>query len=227
MSIEREPRERPILFSAPMVRAILAGTKTQTRRVVDIGKVKQPVTWVGWNENGSDGPGWYAQDVLGPSSAGPAELCEETKLTARYGGPGDVLWGKETWRVFGGPEYEYQRDPASVQYRADEVAFEQKEWRPSIFMPKWASRIRQTLTEVRIQRVTDISEEDAIAEGVMSLSEEEVAACARKLEPRTFTRGPAVARYEVLWDALNSKRPGCAWRDAPWVWAISFKVVRQ
>lgn len=194
-------KERPILFSAPMVRALLAGTKTQTRRVI----TPQPQRYTGatpgtWMYGHRNLEGLFAEHVFGG--------CMAKLAPCPYGVPGDRLWVRETWRVFGGPEYEYQHDPRSVQFRADEAAFEQKEWKPSIFMPRWASRITLEVTDVRVQRVQEISEDDALAEGM------------------TCDGDHASARdnYETLWNYINEKR-GHGWATNPWVWCVSFKRV--
>jgi hypothetical protein len=175
-------RERPILFSAPMVRAILDGRKTQTRRLA---RVTHP-----WFKPG---------DIRG---------CP-------HGEPGDRLWVRETWG---------QDTSGKVWYRAscEEGNTPNYGWRPSIHLRRRDSRIDLEVTGVRVERLQAISHEDARAEGVMSMSESEV----RSMTPkgRTWTRGPAVARFECLWDAINGKRS--AWASNPWVWVIDFKRVR-
>lgn len=132
-------KERPILFSGPMVRAILAGTKTQTRRVVKLkdGQYMPP-------SQSADGPGW-AQLLRG---------CP-------YGKPGDRLWVRETW--FDAVSALH----SCVLYRAsDDHPGNEVKWSPSIHMPRWASRITLEITGVRVERLRSISAEDAIAEGV-------------------------------------------------------------
>jgi len=87
-------------------------------------------------------------------------------------------------------------------------------------MPRWASRLTLEVTEVRVQRLQDISEEDARAEGVMSLTEDEV----EVTNPggHTWTRGPAIARYQLLWNSINGTG---SWERNEWVWALSFRRV--
>jgi hypothetical protein len=153
-------KERPILFSGPMVRAVLSGAKTQTRRVHQ--------------------PPWAAPDSL-----------EEALLQCRHGQPGDLLWVRETFAA----------DRTSWYYRAD-GEIPGLTWTPSIFMPRAASRLTLRLTEVRVERVQDISQADAVAEG---------------------TQGKA--SFALLWDALNAKR-GYGWASNPWVWVLSFEVVQ-
>ncbi len=121
-------------------------------------------------------------------------------LSARcpYGQPGDRLWVREVaaWN----PEL---REPGDVWYRAD------KNWRSPIYMPRWASRLTLEIVGVRVERLQDISERDVAAE--LGLSR--------------MTRDYKRPRFVDAWDALNGKRPGCAWSDNPWVWRIEFEVV--
>ena len=131
-------RERPILFSAPMVRAILAGTKTQTRRAI-----KAPGIFV--SSGAINGHG-----VVSMTDAGIREV------RCPYGQPGDRLWVREAWKV----------DLNHRFYRADGDPGGPVPWTPSIHMPRWASRITLEVTGVRVERPQDISEADAKAEGV-------------------------------------------------------------
>lgn len=160
-------RERGILFSDAMVRAILDGRKTQTRRVVKLREFQRTTT-----------PGYdfiFRDRRLLWNDYRTPRLIEKC---CPYGKPGDRLWVRETWRVYGGREYEYQRDRRCVIYRAggpppdvsmslDRARAETgpQQWRPSIFMPRWASRVTVEISDVRVQRLHDISEEDARAEG--------------------------------------------------------------
>ena len=192
-----------------MVRAILAGTKTQTRRVV------KPV--------GDDdsfvlqdyGDGWWP--YRSDDGESPMKGDNEIPHACPYGHPGDRLWVRETWRVCGGREYEYQQDRSQVMYRATHqedgfpLTWESYVWRPSIFMPRWASRITLKVTGVRVERLQDISIADAMAEGVV-----ETNANLRGLEPCMEWR----YAYEDLWRQING--PG-SWGANPWVWVIEFR----
>ena len=190
-------RERPILFSASMVRAILAGAKSQTRRVVKPRKDRD-----------------MGCELACCELAGEANDGEYRNA---YCAPGDRLWVRETWRVCGGREYEYQQDRSQVMYRATHqedgfpLAWESYVWRPSIFMPRWASRITLKVTGVRVERLQDISIADAMAEGVV-----ETNANLRGLEPCMEWR----YAYEDLWRQING--PG-SWGANPWVWVIEFR----
>jgi hypothetical protein len=206
--------DKPMLFSAPMVRALLDGRKTQTRRVLR-------------------NPEYYGC----PTGDCPHERQSEcdfamATLTAKETGyaVGDRLWVKETWRTesnhyddlkpsdLGGEE--------TVLYDADAAWGANKSTgrvRQSIFMPRWASRITLTVTDVRVQQLLDISEDDAIAEGIHRF--DDGWHFERNPEP-AFMRPVGidpVKMYSVLWSIING--PG-AWAANPWVVAISFEVAR-
>ena len=213
-----EARERPILFSGPMIKAILAGTKTQTRRVVK----PQPF----WLDAGT------AQPV---KPTGPKNVEGYLPHVSPYGATGDTLYVRETWRV--------QRSSstmrrAAVAWRADgsdavldvtdgyAVPEATKDWRPSIFMPRWASRITLRVTDVRVERVQSISEEDAKAEGVEPFHGLHASQrlCVAD-DTRTQGTHPHTIAYASLWDSINGDREGCAWRDNCWVWCVDFQRV--
>jgi hypothetical protein len=193
-------KERGILFSGPMVRAILEGRKTQTRRVVKwpewageaygpVLAAQRPVTGIAYYEDGHP----------------------RRRLTCPYGVVGDRLWVRETWAPFCPPDL--PRPPGqkaerldTICYRADphQVRLErmaedgQLRWRPSIFMPRWASRITLEVKAVRVEQLRDITVGDVRAEGVDP-------------EPGAWGRG---------WDSINGKR--APWESNPWVWVVSF-----
>lgn len=212
-------RERPILFSAPMVRALLAGTKTQTRRIA---KPRRRPSLFEVEEDGS--PMWTDGYILDPGNAG-WRMADNP-----YGVPGDVLWVKETYRLEQGAGKPAQSEGYLVHYEADGAANPEHEWgamaRPSIHMPRWASRLSLRITDVRVERLNDISEADAIAEGIDRVE-------------NNFGNGPAYCDYALgdiadnaewyrdprrsyrsLWDHING--PG-AWDANPWVWVVSFE----
>jgi hypothetical protein len=203
--------ERPMLFSGPMVRAILGGSKTQTRRVMK----PQPLFFTG-------------RKYIVPDDA-PKKFhdCDDIRECCPYGFPGDRIWVRETWHPYGDDGKESLAlatstctGPEHVLFRAsaNEAECATHRWRPAIHMPRWASRISLTVTDVRVQRLQDISEEDAKAEGV-SWDEGEQEEYVRKWGyPQTCK-----ARFADLWDGINS--PG-SWEANPWVWAISFTVER-
>jgi hypothetical protein len=237
------PTERPILMSAPMVRALLNGTKTQTRRIVNItppafgaclgdieGHPKYEDEWFYWYDGGSKG----------------------SSFTCPYGKPGDRLWVKETFYAYGywtktfdteegrdvwhfndetnkhGETYRYF-DNAPLRSALRTRKSLQLGWykRPAIFMPRDVSRLTLEVTEVRVQRLQEISEADAIAEGVerwvvgdgwreYGLSPEDEAVVNAPMPT-------ARESYRTLWDSING--PG-SWDANDWVWAVTFKVVQ-
>ena len=180
-------KERPIIFSTEMVRAILEGRKTQTRRVIK----PQPQS-----------------AMLDFHKVNFAKYCP-------YGQVGDRLWVKETWwDDCALREKEGYKQDDYLYYRADGEAIEQFEcaygfkWRSPLFMPRWASRIILEITGLRVEQLQDITEEDAVTEGLPSR------------EQTGFDT--ARYRYHILWDSLNAKR-GYAWDSNPWVWVMEFK----
>lgn len=176
-------RERPILFIAEMVRAILDGRKTQTRRVIKAPK------------------GFEVRD------AGVEFGCP-------YGQPGDRLWVRESFAI--GPRDKDVIFAADKKWDVDGKPLPPagSVWKPSIFMPHWASRIILEITGVRVERVQAISEEDAYAEG-RSLNDE--------CDP---VSRPGGNWFRKLWDSLNAKR-GFGWDVNPWAWVIEFKRIEE
>lgn len=231
-------KEHPIIFSAPMVRAILAGIKNQTRRIMK----PQPPEWCQrW--------GYTCFTPVGAISARgtyEGDSSAEKFFKIPYGtGPtpkrkecgGDRLWVRETWNLFDpdadpdikdrlGPRAPYQGISGTrpifwtACYRADgELSHPEHgeaRWRPSIHMPRWASRITLEITNVRAERLQQITEQDAVMEGVGSVSIHDV--------PRnaTFSRRDDFAH---LWDIINGKRAN--WDSNPYVWVIEFKRVQS
>lgn len=229
-------KERPILFSGPMVRAILDGCKTQTRRVVKVGGSDfidfiDGVPYI--NENAGDG--CFRSPLL--------EYCP-------YGVPGDRLWVRETHcaknpsgrggpvgyaadgvcgyvdasggfcphgRIIEAPGYRECFPPAGA--RTFGIAAYGGKWRPSIHMPRWASRLTLEVVSVRVDRLRGISENDALAEGYLGGRGDLNAAGAEILATR-------VEQFSRSWNALNAKR-GYGWDANPWVWVIEFKRLAE
>ncbi len=218
--------ERGILFSAPMVRAILAGKKTQTRRVVN----PQPAALCRFEMNGA---GTHALHLGPPLTLdGPAFCCVPVKATSAdhrlacpYGVPGDRLWVRETWQAWRQVNVEYDEwevetdvelmRNATLEYRATSDSL--GPWRPCLFMPRWASRITLEIAEVRVHRLHDISEDDARSEGVLVSD----AATAKQDTVDTHGMTPYRAAFASLWDSINGK--AAPWSSNPWVWAITFR----
>jgi len=231
--------DRPILFSGPMVRAILSGAKTQTRRIM---KPK---------------PDHCHRDILNGNKNWYRLLPQlgEKQLKCPYGQPGDRLWVRETWGCF-----DYSHDQRAIAYRADgddggctwiEIPKEyhhfgamgeedlpqycpaNDKWRPSIHMPRWASRITLEVTEVRVERIRDIDPTDCWAEGMpMERRRDEIphlveflsGGKADGLRPKLgpwYTVDP-IPEFRKLWNSINAKR-GYGWDVNPWVWVVSFR----
>lgn len=205
-------KERPILFSAPMVRAILDGKKTQTRRVMKPQPEIKPIALI-------DRAGDPFVDDLGRWvwSTGMAEFA------CPCGQPGDRLWVRETWAASLDTDGD-MTEPifyrathsgdlrASFEPRATEIwdTVGNTGWRPSIFMPHWASRITLEITGIRIERLQDISLDDMRAEGVRP-----------DTEASLLWRETLAANFRTLWDEINGAR-GYPWSSSPWVWVVSF-----
>ncbi len=183
-------KEKPILFNSEMVNAILDGKKTQTRRVI-----KNPEQWM--IEDMGDGS-FFFEDGNGDSQ-NVLDYCP-------YGKQGDRLWVRETWF---NPDYADGKGITDFNYyKATDDPNEWKgSWKPSIHMPRWASRINLEVTGVRVERVRDISTHDAISEGILK-------------EPHDSK--PHIAYFADLWDSINKKR-GYGWDINPWAWVVEFK----
>lgn len=222
-----ERRERPILFQGDMVRSLLAGTKTQTRRIVkpqpDDTHNGQPYWHIGGLRTS-----WLHRPV------GAEPHWGNNPLLCPYGVAGDRLWVRESFAE----EYDYCDHPEmpgaprehfhyAWHYRADgepqraELEGCLSGWKPSIHMPRSVSRILLEITEVRVERLQDISEGDARAEGITDGGCTE---CGNP-EPCGCTNPSPDARdaYCHLWGQINGPD---SWTVNPWVWAVSFKVVQ-
>lgn len=196
-------KERPILFNTEMVKAILDGRKTQTRRVVK------------------------AKPMEGDFISYKGEALEALIRThSPYGVVGDRLWVRETFafEVFS-DEFPpsilseccrlwYKAGGEKEQTGGTRLHLNKGRWRPSIHMPRWASRITLEITDIRVERVQDISEEDAKAEGADKLHIDDLGQTWK-----SHKRG-----FETLWDSINDKR-GYGWNKNPWVWVVEFKRI--
>lgn len=204
--------EKPIIFSAPMVRALLDGKKTQTRRVIkpqpELPDSNGPYraerrgarAWIWMARTDFPSYAWATNDRIAPYAVG------------------DVLWVRETHLIVGPKE---NPERCRVVYRATNDGPDEwvsPVWTPSIFLPRWASRISLDVTAVRCERLQDISEADAQAEGVFY---------APDVSGWMMYRGhglihvSAVGAYQSLWDSINGKNE--PWEANPWVWVISFR----
>jgi hypothetical protein len=229
-------KARPILFSGPMVRALLDGSKTQTRRVVKPVGAHHLFQFRGEDEaRGADEP-------TGEWAWCRAEHVVSDHIRCPFGKPGDRLWVRETWAIeclgrIGTSEgydcsyeLEYRADGATHEFECppgtDDSAYLRAydrmrgDWWPSIHMPRWASRIALEVTGVRVERLQEISETDAFAEGVDNTM------CAKAVSraPSRATLLPmTVHGFAHLWNSLAA--PGADWQSNPWVWVVEFKRV--
>lgn len=194
-------KERPILFSGPMVRALLNGSKTQTRRFV---KART-------DRNFGSRCVLQPHELAGEVNRGDYQNCP-------YGKPGDRLWVREAWRVIDLADVFAPREITA----AHRIWFEADgpheppagRYRPGMFMPRWASRILLEVTAVRVERLQDISNSDAIAEGVNVHPD-------HRHKPRESILSP-MQGYRDLWESINGPD---SWEDNPWVWVIEFKRI--
>jgi hypothetical protein len=212
-------RERPIPFSAPMVRAILANQKTQTRRVV------KPVGHDDSFVMLDHGAGWWPYR----SDDGESSIRSdgtEVPHACPYGAPGDRLWVREAWTTHKFMDAIPPRDlqTISIAYVAD-GPIKTGKYRQAFHMPRRYSRITLEVTGVRVERLQDISEADAIAEGVqrLPLQDGPDAWWTGWMEkgPPLHGRTPQAA-YRRLWESING--PG-SWDANPWVWCVAFRRV--
>jgi len=228
-------KERPILFSAPMVRALLAGTKTQTRRVVKGDIVS--------HSDGSKRRVFMDRDIAEVNALLKERQDSPLKRVAcPYGQGKDRLWVKETWRT--GTRLDAM-SPSQIEQKCRDAGYDKgaccpvryladghtTQWgdrdtddfghfgktRVSIHMPRWASRLTLEIVSVRVERLNDISEADAIAEGVTAVSSGGVT-----LFTTTGVNCFQTAKdaYAALWESING--PG-SWDANPWVWAVEFR----
>lgn len=218
--------ERPILFSGPMVRAILSGQKTVTRRAVKGNQIpkEDPAAAdpaLRWNAVGQNHPRWGfcvpgATEEECASALGTMGVCP-------YGRPGDRLWVRETWARVG------NTDPGYLTYRATYPAClppglenvpadlhdAGERWRPSIHMPRAASRILLEITAVRVERLQDISEGQALAEGIAHAGDGLF-----HVEDSQHLADDPRESFASLWESINGDG---SWAANPWVWCVSFR----
>jgi len=204
-------KERPILMSAAMVRAILEGRKTQTRQVIPVQPSQADMKIARVTEGPRDRVGklFWAMDR--------GQGWDNEYFSCQYGQPGDRLWVRETWAAR--PEQDNlppsECDDTGIWWRASLSAVPagyeacHGKWRPSIHMPRWASRITLEITGVRVERLQDITNNDALEEGTPDL--------------RTIENGWDMRRcFQELWEQINGAG---SWSKNPWVWVIEFKKV--
>lgn len=219
---------KPILFSGPMVRAILAGKKTQTRRIV-----RYPRSWLTPYANGDADVAFrlFHAECVGssfwncgnPKTGERHWQCGDERLPQNYQ-VGDRLWVKETFAVLdalGKPTKERTGTPV---WREGYWGGTKPKWKPSIFMPRWASRLTLEVVSVRVERLQSVSDDDVEAEGVRTTKGSGMIEGERVFH---FAAGNGYSRvgwhaYKELWESING--PG-SWSLNPWVWVVEFKQI--
>lgn len=254
-----EPKERPIIFSAPMVRAILAGTKTMTRRFAYPSDAH-----LKWHEERSL---WV---MCGNWNEETQSFCDRWEKAGARFLPGDRLWVREPWRFIGWPRDETEcrfrvqyRDGAKLWVNTENEEPDKLEnywaqcsdeanaaglktnesgislpiegktwdescptrWRKAMFMPRWASRITMEITNVRVERVQEITIDDAKAEGIPEYENEFDPFHSYRSEAwdDMFRNRSTVGNFAWYWDEIHKKHPERQWDKNPWVWVVEFK----
>jgi len=215
---------RPIIFGAESIRGILAGAKTQTRRLVTLREFGPSDTpgyeWTFrdrrglWNDVNSErlramcpyGDGLRVRETWALAK------CHDNDVTSRFVAPWPLVW----YRADNGGE------PARLQplERGRDM---RGHWRSPIYMPRWASRLTLRVTGVRVERLQAITEADAIAEGCVGESCADCCVMFGVYDPECGRCLSARVGYEMRWDAINGKR--APWRSKPWVWVVEFERV--
>ncbi|WP_259226416.1 MULTISPECIES: hypothetical protein [Raoultella] len=203
-------KERGMIFNGEMVRALLDGRKTQTRRIM----VPQPADDI---ERGvfpnPDAIGWISS-LKHKHGSTTAHFCP-------HGKPGDRIWVRETWNKYGGL-LTYRADHDWIDEMRKETVCTAK-WAPSIHMPRWASRILLEITDVRAERLNAISEEDAMREGIdadrLAESQDNYDCIA---DHNMTGRPTAIGHFSYLWESIYGAE---SWKANPWVWVIEFKRI--
>jgi len=216
--------EKPILFNSEMVNAILSGRKTQTRRIMKVQPSEHfhPQTIHGAMDFTAH---WYTPGVidkdgyLQPARKDVFGVADEDEgYTCPLGAVGDQLWVRETWA-----RYNIDQTSHDMAYRATTPADWPKDglWRPSIHMPRWASRINLLITGVRVERLNDISEQDAMSEGIDADRLAESQDHYDCIADHNMTGRPTAKGYfSSLWQSIYGEE---SWEANPWVWVINFE----
>ena len=210
---------RPILFSGPMVRALLDGRKTQTRRVLII---PEDYSHAIVSKRGIDGPRYVHLE--------PADDYVKARQASRTCATGDLLYVRETHAIL--PPFAAGEEPTCIQKEGwpnKSPATVIHKWKPCIHMPRWASRLTLKVTDVRVQRLQKITQDDVLAEGA-PIDPYYKDTTADQSSPPMIKAGPATWQsprlwFHRLWDSLNEKR-GFGWDVNPWVVAVTFEVHR-
>lgn len=211
-------KERPIIFSTPMVKAILENRKTQTRRIIKPQPKENTIRMYAEEtiDFSAKTDRWYAEYL-----DNGRQWTDSGTTTCPYGTIGDALWVRETF-------YECVNNNDRIHYAANRQPIQNTETRtyrkrPSIFMPRSASRITLEITDIRVQRLQEITEEDARAEGIAPLDEHKTNILTANEWSKERIASLYINQFKSLWDSINAKR--APWASNPWVWALTFKRV--
>lgn len=238
-------KERPILFRGSMVRAILDGRKTQTRRIIKPQPSLESGRELHWNEERQSFGYWWTEYRMGSGTMQEPYAEHFESIRCRHGVPGDRLWVKENYFIAstdtgsvslgfgerippgktlrdtdGGLDVIHVSDPEIWNWADKRI--DSDRLRPSIFMPRWTSRITLEITDVRVERVQSISEEDAKSEGisVLPLQSADDPSAWYQSAPGVHQDRSARGSFVQLWCSVNGKE---LWDANPWVWALTFQ----
>lgn len=228
-------KESPILFTGEMVRAILDGRKTQTRRILKVQPLPPVTRWIMHDH-------WWVPKGVNDAVQQQFISTWPNALKCFYGQPCDRLWVRETWAIGVSTDNSWHSENGRIKsiaepqryarrYAADGTEGFYGKWRPSIFMPKWACRLWLELTDVRVERLQEITEADAIAEGVKVCP---------NMNGREGTTGyvwpgspydlsglchsSAITAFSQGWESINGAD---SWADNPWVWVLTFRRIER
>lgn len=231
--------ERPILLNEEMVKAVLEDRKTHTRRPIKINPQEERSIDIGNGEvlnlprlekperiNFNEYTGEWEAIWPYPGTFGARQI-----IKCPYGKVGSKLWVRETWCEVTGPPLENKRD--GICYKAscdkDQLKIHNGLWKPSIHMPRWASRITLEITDIRVERIRDISTEDCLREGIEKWAFEDDFAYGINGghidNGRKSGHATPTGAFLSLWDGIYFKK-GYGWDANPWVWVIEFRRIK-
>lgn len=208
-------KEHPIIFNTEMVKAILEGRKTQMRRLLDPQPIGLPEgTYCDpYNKNHDHFTFWTKDNKMClPKGNVKIKGKETAHWKCKYGQIGDKLWVREKFQISKGDfaptlVEELTKKPIILYYASDNPRYrDQDKWKPSIHMPRWASRIKLEITDVRVERLQEITEHNSKREGCKS-----------------ETLFSARTKFTIPWNSIHKKEH--RWEDNPWVWVISFRKI--
>jgi hypothetical protein len=201
--------EHPILFTREMVRAIIRGNKTQTRRVIKL--PSSNYNFLGWCTSTTGD-----KKQIGRAIFENMDTKESVYLKCPYGQFGDHLWVRETWAVY--PGLQTQQPTLFYKENGDDCAYmdmRNLKWKPSIFMPRWAARLHLEIKKVSVGLLKDISINDCLAEGMTPLRQMYIFGMNSEMIKRSYQLS-----YSMIWDSLYKNN---SWDSNPYIWVIEFK----